>query len=200
MFELVLGSHNRKKLVELQALLDSAKVNVVSLADIPNAIEVAETGTTFVENARLKAVEQSRHLGKWVLAEDSGLSVSALAGKPGVYSARYSGENASDEENNQKLLSELEGIPQEARTAFYTCQVCLANPSGDVVLEATGTCHGLIIDSPRGEHGFGYDPLFMVREYHRTFAELGPATKKAISHRARAMRIFQTTFIADVLM
>ena len=194
MFELVLGSHNQKKLLELRALLDPKLVRVFSLAELPNAIEVEETGTTFTENARLKAVQQAMHLNRWVLAEDSGLSVDALGGRPGVYSARYSGEQASDTENNQKLLVELAGVPQARRTAFYTCQICLADPQGQVTLETTGTCHGWIIEQPRGEHGFGYDPLFLVREYHRTFAELGPATKKAISHRARAMRQFCSAF------
>lgn len=194
MLELVLGSHNRKKLLELQALVDPTLVDVVSLAEIPAAIEVAETGDTFEANARLKAVEQAVHLGRWVLAEDSGLSVDALSGRPGVYSARYSGEQATDDSNNRMLLQELEGVSADRRTAFYTCQICLANPAGDVVLETRGTCWGVIIDVPRGNHGFGYDPLFLLREYHRTFAELGPATKKAISHRARAMRQFLNLF------
>ena len=194
MFELVLGSHNQKKLNELQALFEPTLVNVVSLAEIPAAIEVAETGDTFEANARLKAVEQAVHLGRWVLAEDSGLSVDALSGRPGVYSARYSGQHATDESNNRKLLEELEGVPADRRTAFYTCQICLANPAGKVVLETAGICRGVIIEKPRGDHGFGYDPLFLLPEYHRTFAELGPATKRAISHRARAMRQFLDLF------
>lgn len=190
MLDLVLGSHNAKKLAELRALLEGSAVRVSSLADIPGSIEVDETGTTFVENARLKATVQARHLGRWVLAEDSGLSVDALGGRPGVYSARYAGPHASDASNNRKLLDELAAVPDAKRTAFYTCQICLADPAGEVRLEASGVCHGRITSTAAGSHGFGYDPLFLIPEYHRTFAELGPATKKAISHRSRAMRDF----------
>jgi XTP/dITP diphosphohydrolase len=199
MFELVLGSHNKKKLAELQGLFDPSTVKIASLEHIPGAIEVDETGTTFQENARLKAVQQAVHLNRWVLAEDSGLSVDALDGRPGVYSARYSGVGADDLSNNAKLLEELIGVPPEKRTAFYTCQLCLASPAGEVVTEATGRCFGVIGDRPQGSHGFGYDPLFIIREYHRTFGQLGPATKKAISHRARAMGLFHRQFVQIVL-
>lgn len=189
MFDLVLGSSNAKKLVELRDLLDPTLIRIASLAEIPEAIEVEESGTTFVENARLKATVQAQHLGRWVLAEDSGLSVDALGGRPGVYSARYAGLHATDEENNRKLLAELADLPREKRTAFYTCQVCVSDPQGVVRLESCGHCRGIIIETPAGEHGFGYDPLFLVPEYHRTFGQLGPVTKKALSHRSRAMRI-----------
>lgn len=189
MFDLVLGSSNAKKLDELRVLLDPSLIRVASLAEIPEAIEVDETGTTFVENARLKATVQAQHLGRWVLADDSGLSVDALDGRPGVFSARYSGPAATDAENNRKLLAELGDFPHAKRTAFYTCQICVSDPSGTVRLEACGHCRGIILDTPAGEHGFGYDPLFQIPEYHRTFAQLGPVTKKALSHRSRAMRI-----------
>lgn len=189
MFDLVLGSSNAKKLVELRDLLDSSAIRLTSLADIPEAIQVEESGTTFVENARLKATVQARHLKRWVLAEDSGLSVDALGGRPGVYSARYADLHATDEQNNRKLLAELGDLPRGKRTAFFTCQVCVSDPEGVVRLESCGHCRGIIIEAPIGEHGFGYDPLFLVPEYHRTFAQLGPVTKKALSHRSRAMRI-----------
>lgn len=191
MMQFALGTHNRKKLVELQELLGDLPVELVTLADLPHAIAVNETGITFVENARLKASEQARHLQMWVLAEDSGISVDALHGRPGVYSARFAGPTASDEDNNRRLLHELTAVPQAARSAHYTCQLCLAEPSGEIVLEATGECHGVICDHPRGNHGFGYDPLFLIPEYHKTFGQLGGTVKRAISHRARAMRRFR---------
>ncbi|WP_164101930.1 RdgB/HAM1 family non-canonical purine NTP pyrophosphatase [Candidatus Laterigemmans baculatus] len=189
MLDIVLGSHNAKKLVELRDLLAGSGICVSSLAEIPEAIEVEETGTSFVENARLKATEQARHLGRWVLAEDSGLSVDALGGRPGVYSARYSGPTATDAANNRKLLEELQGVPAEDRSAFYTCQLCLSDPDGEVRLEISGICRGQIATAEAGAHGFGYDPLFLIPEYHRTFGELGPMAKKALSHRSRAMRL-----------
>lgn len=188
---LVLGTHNAKKLAEMRELLSAFSLRVESLSELPDAIEVAETGTTFVENARLKAVEQAQRLGRWVLAEDSGLSVVALDGAPGVYSARYAGEASDDAANNAKLLAELDGVDDARRGAFYTCQLCLSDPRGQVRFEASGTCHGRIAHELRGSHGFGYDPLFVIPEYHRTFGELGPLTKRALSHRARAMAQFR---------
>jgi XTP/dITP diphosphohydrolase len=174
----------------MRALLLPLGIEVLSLSQLDNAIEVAETGATFIENARLKAVQQATHLKTWVLAEDSGLSVPALDGRPGVYSARYSGPGATDESNNLLLLSELANIQVADRGAFYTCQLCLADPAGEIRFETTGECHGMIGTEPLGSSGFGYDPLFIIHEYHQTFAQLGPATKQAISHRARAMRKF----------
>jgi XTP/dITP diphosphohydrolase len=194
MFDFVLGSHNQKKLGELRALVQPLGVRVTSLGDIARAIEVDETGTTFLENARLKAVQQAIHLDRWVLAEDSGLSVDAIDGRPGVYSARYSGPDATDATNNLKLLEAMADVAADRRSAHYTCQLCLAAPDGTVVIEAVGYCQGQITRDPRGDHGFGYDPLFLIPEYHRTFAQLGPATKLAISHRARAMRDFTLRF------
>jgi XTP/dITP diphosphohydrolase len=190
--ELVLGTHNQKKLRELQQLVSHYAIMVRSLTEYPDAIVVPETGTTFVENARLKATVQAMHLQRWVLAEDSGLSVAALNGRPGVYSARYAGDDATDEANNHLLLHELAAVPEDKRAAWYTCQICLASPQGKVVFEATGQCHGRIALSAQGDHGFGYDPLFVVAEYHRTFGQLGPRVKQAISHRARAMRYLQS--------
>lgn len=192
--DLVLGTHNAHKVIELQHLLQGLAIQVYSLSDLPTAIEVAETGETFRDNARLKAVQQALHLRKWVLAEDSGLSVDALSGRPGVYSARYAGPGATDGLNNALLLKELAEVPLGQRSAHYTCQTCLASPTGEIVIETTGHCHGFIGVDAQGAAGFGYDPLFVVPEYHRTFAELGPMAKKAISHRARAMRSFLTQF------
>lgn len=185
--ELVLGTRNRHKVVELQDLLRPLLIKVRSLAEFPGAIDVVEDGQTFAANATKKAVQQALHLGAWVLAEDSGLSVDALQGRPGVYSARYAGEPADDEANNQKLLSELQGVPPERRTAYYTCHAVLADAKGVVRAETVGKCRGRICAERHGENGFGYDPLFEVVELHQTFGDLGPAVKAAISHRARAL-------------
>lgn len=190
MFDLVLGTSNAKKLLELQQILPSEAIRLTSLAELDNAIDVEETGTTFLENATLKAAEQAIHLKRWVLAEDSGLSVEALQGAPGVYSARFSDPGATDERNNDLLLEKLEGVPAGRRRAFYSCQICLSDPEGNIRLAADGRCYGVIGETRCGSQGFGYDPLFIVPEFHQTFGELGPMVKQAISHRARALRKF----------
>ena len=187
-FQLILGTHNRKKRLELEQLLQFLPIQLSILEDFPNALEVEETGETFAENAALKASTQARHLEGWVLAEDSGLSVAALNGDPGVYSARYAGHPSNDELNNQKLITELKRVPEGQRTAWYTCHACLADPSGNIVASVFGHCYGRILLERRGQSGFGYDPYFELREYHQTFAELGLTVKSVISHRARAMR------------
>ena len=188
MFDLVLGTNNAKKLIELRLLLPEDRIRLTSLAEIPDSIEVEETGDTFRANAALKATEQAKHLGCWVLAEDSGLTVDALGGRPGVLSARFAGRHGDDEANNDKLLHELEGIPEEKRGAQFNCYICLSDPGGIVVLEEHGVCCGRIAESRSGKGGFGYDPLFIIREYHRTFGELDLTVKRAISHRSRALR------------
>lgn len=185
---LVLGTHNRKKAGELIQLLEPLGITLRTLADYPQAIEVDETGTTFAENAALKASQQARHLGVWVLGEDSGLEVDALQGRPGVYSARYAGPQATDEANNLRLLEELQGVPTEQRGARYVCHAALADPAGDVLATEEAYCRGRIRTEPAGEGGFGYDPLFEIVEYHRTFGELGSAVKACLSHRSRASR------------
>ncbi|MCC9600253.1 RdgB/HAM1 family non-canonical purine NTP pyrophosphatase [Stieleria sp. JC731] len=190
MFDLVLGTNNQKKLVELKLMLPPEHYSLHSLAEIPESIDVDETGTTFKENAALKAVEQAKHLGRWVLAEDSGLAVDALGGEPGVYSARYAGTHGDDEANNRKLLAELDGVPEERRTARYHCEICLSDPEGNVKITAGGTCGGRIRTEASGSGGFGYDPLFEIVEYHKTFAELDLTVKRALSHRSRALRMF----------
>ena len=189
-FELVLGTNNAKKLIELELLLPKDQVLLKSLADFPNSIDVEETGDTFTANAALKATEQAKRLGKWVLAEDSGLTVDALQGAPGVFSARYAGEHGDDEANNDKLLAELDGVPAEKRGAQFNSYLCLSDPTGRVRLEEHGVCGGRITDRRSGTAGFGYDPLFLIPEYHRTFGDLDLAVKRAISHRSRALRQF----------
>ena len=187
---LVLGTHNNKKREELWELVAPLNLGLklLTLEDFEGALEVDEDGQTFAENARKKAAEQALHLGRWVLAEDSGLCVDALDGRPGVYSARFAGPDASDEDNNRLLLEQWASVPLEQRGAHYVCYAALADPRGEIRAEAQGSCHGRIVFAPRGSGGFGYDPLFEIPEYHQTFGQLGPAVKRALSHRGRAMR------------
>ncbi len=185
---LVVGTHNRKKGAELVELLAPHRVRVHTLADMSGAIEVDETGETFAENARLKAAEQAIALGHWVLADDSGLEVVALNGAPGVYSARFAGPACDDNANNRLLLERLEGVPAAMRTAQFVCSVALADPIGVIRAEASERCRGRVVEALHGDQGFGYDPLFLIREYHQTFGQLGREVKRTISHRARALR------------
>ncbi len=185
---IVLGTRNRKKREELEYLLRPYGVRVQTLDEFSNAMEVKEDGSTFGENARKKAAVQAVQLATWVLGEDSGLAVDALQGEPGIYSARFAGEHGNDEANNRLLLQRLEGIPLNRRGAHYVCHASLADPLGIIRLDCEGICRGRIRTQPAGVGGFGYDPLFEIREYHKTFGELGAETKAALSHRARAMR------------
>lgn len=191
---LVLGTTNPGKLRELRELLLPHGLECVSLAGLPGVVEVDETGASFAENAALKATQQATALGRWVLAEDSGLVVDALGGAPGIHSARFSGPAAIgdregvDARNNALLRERLGARPPAERTAHYACHAALADPTGRVVAVASGSCHGVIAADGRGGAGFGYDPLFIVPEYHRTFGELPAAVKAVISHRGRAMR------------
>jgi XTP/dITP diphosphohydrolase len=185
---LVLGTGNRKKGLELVELFAPLGLEVQTLADYADAMQVVEDGQTFGENAALKATQQARHLGRWVLGEDSGLMVDALGGAPGVFSARYSGPSATDAANNLHLRNALAAVPRARRTARYVCHMTLSDPAGAIRAESEGICRGRILDESRGVLGFGYDPLFEIVEYHRTFAELGPAVKSVLSHRGRAAR------------
>jgi XTP/dITP diphosphohydrolase len=184
---LVLGTTNRHKVVELVELLAGLELPIRSLADYPAVPPVDETGETFAANAALKAVGHARHLRTWVLGEDSGIEVDALQGRPGVYSARYAGPAASDDENNARLLDDLGTTAIERRTARYVCRLALADPTGALRAECDGQCRGRIRFEPAGTNGFGYDPLFELVEYHHTFGELGPSVKRVLSHRARAI-------------
>jgi XTP/dITP diphosphohydrolase len=149
---------------------------------------VVEDGDSFAANAALKATQQAKHLGRWVLADDSGLEVDSLGGKPGIYSARFAGPQATDDDNNRHLLELLGDMPLERRTARYVCHVTVADPTGTVRAESCDTCRGRIRTASAGTNGFGYDPYFEVVEYHRTFGELGPTVKRMLSHRSRALR------------
>ena len=184
----VLATHNPGKIREMSDILSHLGVEVVSPADVGVTVEVEETGTTFAENAMLKAKAICAASGLPAIADDSGLMVDALGGAPGVYSARYAGEDASDADRNRKLLSELEGRPEEARGAQFVSAICCVFPNGDRV-EARGECPGRIGFRPVGENGFGYDPLFVVED-GRSYAELSDEEKDAISHRGNALRLF----------
>jgi len=185
---LVLGTANRKKGRELAELVAPLGLEVRTLADFAGVPTVDETGQTFADNARLKAVGYAQLLQHWVLADDSGICVDHLDGRPGVDSALYAGTHGDDEANNDLLLRELSGVPPERRTAHYVCHATLADPQGTVRFEAEDVCSGRILAARDGTGGFGYDPLFEVVEYHRTFGTLSPQLKACISHRARAMR------------
>jgi XTP/dITP diphosphohydrolase len=184
----VLATANPGKVRELQALLAGAGVEVVSQAQL--GIEpVAETGRTFVENALLKARHASAQAGLPAIADDSGLEVDALGGRPGVLSARYAGEDADDAANNVKLLAELQGVPAEQRTARYRCVLAGVRDADDAgPLLCEGVWEGRIAEQPAGEHGFGYDPLFLVGELAITAAQLSPDLKNSLSHRGQALR------------
>lgn len=183
---LVLSSRNRKKIGEVLELLAPHGIEVIGVDQFPQVGEVEEDADSFFGNAAKKATEVARQLGEWVLAEDSGLCVDYLKGAPGIHSARYAGEQGNDEANNQKLLAALQDVPPERRTAHYRCCAVLSDPHGEVRAQSEGRCQGLILKEYRGEHGFGYDPLFLIPEYHSTFGELAPAVKRHISHRAKA--------------
>ena len=184
---LVLGTRNVKKRGELVEILSDLGVEIRDLTSYPDAPEVEEDGVTFEDNARKKAVVLAKALNEWVLGEDSGLCVPALGGRPGVYSARYAGTQGDDEANNEKLIAELRPLKEEQRGAYYVCTAALADPSGEVKAVVEGRCGGRMLLERRGTGGFGYDPLFLVREYHKTFGELSSRVKHALSHRGRAM-------------
>jgi len=186
--EVILASNNKGKLRELGELLADQRIQVVPQRefDVP---EVAEDGLSFVENAIIKARNASAHSGLPAIADDSGLEVDALAGEPGIYSARYAGEDAQDADNNRKLLEALADIPDEKRTARFQCvMVFMRHAKDPTPLVCQGSWEGLILRSPRGANGFGYDPLFWVPGEAATAAELAAETKNAQSHRGKALR------------
>ena len=184
---ILVATMNEGKLREYQRLLvDVTGLELETMASLSERVEVEEDRDTFAGNAQKKAIEIAAASGLTCLADDSGLEVDALGGRPGVYSARYAGEGASDEKNNQKLLDELRGVPDQLRTARFRCVICVAESDGREVALVDGACEGHIGHEPKGEHGFGYDPLFIPEGFMQTMAELGPDTKNQISHRAKA--------------
>lgn len=184
--EIVLATRNPHKAEELKELLKDLDLKILSLSDFPEIPEVDEGSETFRKNAVKKALIVARLIDKIALADDSGLEVDALVGRPGVLSSRFAGPGATDEENNEKVLRLLKGVPKEKRKARFRCSIAVAQPAGEV--EAVeGTLEGEIGFRPEGKAGFGYDPLFIVPEYGKTVAQLGRDIKNRISHRARAV-------------
>ncbi len=190
MNELVVATRNGGKIKEIQALLDGVVATVRCAADFPGFPETIEDGTTFEENALKKALEAMAFTGLPALADDSGLVVDALDGRPGVYSARFAGEGANDATNNLRLLEELSRIPGEQRQAAFVCVMAYVTPEG-VRHIFRGKVTGKILTSQRGEGGFGYDPLFLVDGFDRTMAELAMHEKNSISHRGQALQQFR---------
>ena len=184
-YTVLVSTRNAHKLVEIRQILGPS-FELLDLSSIPALGEVEETGTTFEENAALKALAASAHFDGWVLADDSGLEVDALSGAPGVYSARFSGEGATDVTNRALLLEKLAGVPSNQRSARFRCVIALAR-GGEVLAHFSGAVEGAIIQSEKGEGGFGYDPLFVPEGFGETFAELGAETKNRLSHRGRAL-------------
>jgi len=183
---IVVGSQNQGKVREIKELLEGLEIEVQSLAECPEVELVEETGSSFAENAELKATGFARQLGVWVLADDSGLEVDALDGRPGVFSARYGGEGLTDAQRAVRLLEELRDVPDEDRTARFRCVAALADPNR-LLCVTEGSVEGRIAHAPAGSSGFGYDPVFIPKGYDQTFAELGLEIKQRLSHRARAL-------------
>lgn len=185
--KVVLATRNQGKVKEFNRLFADYGWEGISLAQFEGVPEVVEDGDTFEANALKKAIEISTYLQLPALGDDSGLEVDALDGRPGVYSARYAGEEATDEQNWRKLLQELEDVPMEQRTARFRCTLALVIPGEEPII-ANGACEGLIARGPKGTNGFGYDPVFYIPELGKRMAELLPEEKNRISHRAKAMQ------------
>lgn len=186
MSELLIATKNTGKIKELGKLLADLPVRLCGLKDFPNVIEPEETGATFAENAALKARSYALQTGVWTLADDSGLEVKALNKAPGVYSARYAGENATDAERIEKLLKELNATANENRKARFVCAMAISNETGAIKFAAEGVCDGKIAFEAKGANGFGYDPIFVPDNFSETFGELSINIKQQISHRAQA--------------
>ncbi|HMM05409.1 MAG TPA: XTP/dITP diphosphatase [Clostridiales bacterium] len=193
--KLFFATANQNKVKELAALFSAYDIDIVSVANYPDFISPPETGVTFQENAQIKAECACQFTGLPSLADDSGLVVAALKGAPGVYSARYAGENATDEENNEKLLAEMKDIPEADRKAYFCSVLCLALPKGETIF-SEGRVYGRILRKRQGENGFGYDPLFYVDEMDKAMAELTLAEKNMVSHRGLAFRAMKDQLLS----
>jgi len=192
---LLLATRNAGKKVELQEMLNDPGISVLNLHDIPPLPEVVEDGTTFQENAVKKARETAIATGYWCLADDSGLVVDALNGQPGIYSARFAGAEASDADNNQKLLDLMEDMDETKRNARFVCCMALSSPAGETLV-VEDNCEGIILRQPVGEQGFGYDPLFMPQGYNQSMAQLSRQEKNLISHRGKALNRIKPILLA----
>ena len=187
----VIATGNRHKLEEISEMLADFNIEVLSMQDVDlEGLEIEETGTTFEENAIVKAATVAKQTGKMAIADDSGLEVDALNGEPGIYSARYAGEGATDADNNAKLLEKLKEVPLENRQARFVCALATVFPDGRKIV-VRGTVEGYIDFEEKGSHGFGYDPLFLIPSYQQTFGELGPVIKNSMSHRGQAIELMK---------
>jgi XTP/dITP diphosphohydrolase len=188
--ELVLGTRNHGKLAEFRSLFKGMHIKLLSFYDFPDIPPVVEDGKTFQQNASKKAKTIAKATGRIAVSDDSGLEVDSLNADPGVYSARFAGEKATDRDNARKVLKMLDGVPWEERTARFVCVICASTPRGKTI-SAEGSCSGKISFEMRGSHGFGYDPIFIPDGHQMTMAEMDPELKNKISHRADAMRKFR---------
>jgi XTP/dITP diphosphohydrolase len=193
--KLLIATHNPGKVFEFAEMFRNLPIECVSLDEVGITEDIEETGETFEDNARLKAIGYCEMSGLITLADDSGLEVDALGGEPGVYSARYAGPGATAADRNAKLLKNMAEVPADQRTARFRCVIAIATPSGEIYT-ADGTVEGRINYEPRGELGFGYDPVFFMPEYGATLAELGSPIKNKISHRAKALQAIMPTLSA----
>ncbi|WP_257346404.1 XTP/dITP diphosphatase [Pseudalkalibacillus decolorationis] len=187
MQKIIIATHNEGKAREFRSLFEALNVDVQSLKDLNYYEEIEETGSTFNENAKIKAEAIAAHYNEIVIADDSGLTIEALDGKPGVYSARYAGEQKNDQENIKKVLSKMEGVANAKRKAQFVCVLAVAVP-GKPTYTIKGTCDGVITHTPSGENGFGYDPIFYVPSLLKTLAQMSQEEKNQISHRADALK------------
>ncbi|EKN65017.1 nucleoside-triphosphatase [Neobacillus bataviensis LMG 21833] len=197
MKEVIIATKNPGKAREFEHIFANRGIHVQTLLDYPEIPDVEETGTTFEENAILKAEAVSKKLHKMVIGDDSGLMVDALDGRPGIYSARYAGEPKNDQNNTDKVLSELQGVPESERSARFYCALAVSIP-GQETVTVSGTCEGQILEESRGSNGFGYDPIFYVPEKGKSMAELSADEKNNISHRANALK--QLDVILDEIL
>jgi len=187
MRKFIVATKNKGKIKEIEKILVGLPLDVISMEQVGIYSDIEESGSTFEENALIKAQELHKLTGEMVMADDSGLEVDYLNGAPGVYSARFAGERATDEDRNCKLLNLLDGVPFEKRKARFVCAIAVVLPDGKSFIEK-GICDGYIALTPQGSNGFGYDPLFYIPEYDMTMAQLDPDIKNRISHRAKALR------------
>lgn len=192
MLELIAATRNEGKLREIKDLLKGLNLKITSLRDYPDIAAIEEDGKTFAQNALKKAATVALYTKKLTLGEDSGLEVKALKNRPGIYSSRFSGDGATDQKNNSKLLKELKDVPLKKRRARYRCCAALVDGQG-IINVVSGSCEGLITPRSRGKNGFGYDPLFLIPRYQKTFGELDLAVKSKISHRAKALAKIKKT-------
>ncbi len=191
MKELIVASRNKGKIGEIKELLVGLPYKVSSLLDYPNLPDVVEDGKTYKENALKKAREIALLTGKMTMSDDSGLEVKALNNAPGIYSARFAGEGKSEKDKNKKLFAMLKDVPMARRQARYRCVIALVDGKGREISVVEGSCSGLITTKEQGSNGFGFDPLFLLKRYNKTFGELPSSVKQRISHRARALKKFR---------